>query len=200
MNLHTAELKTRIKRFLDRKQMPRRLEGKETAQTDEIGALVRAISGYAPRENLTAWWDVFEAELGAACGPMWPTEKEARDAAQAAGRATVQPTDRDAPAVDALRTVAAQMAEGKPVAEGWLWGRNACDLIAAKLVDQGTMNRYRSVAFHSRKALYGETAALAWEAEAKARHQSARDGYRQTPAPVALPEINPNRTTEDTAA
>ena len=61
----------------------------------------------------------------------------------------------------------------------------------AALVDQGTMRAYRSGAFFARKSLYGEAAALVWEAEAKARHESARAGFRDTttePRHVQVPD------------
>jgi hypothetical protein len=76
------------------------------------------------------------------------------------------------------RVMAARMANGEPVGEGWFYGRLACELIASRLVDQGTVERYRSAAFLSRRATYGEAAALEWEAEAKARHAEGRVLYQ----------------------
>jgi hypothetical protein len=67
-----------------------------------------------------------------------------------------------------------RMANGEPVAEGYLYGREACELISRRLVTQDVMTAYRSGAFLARRATHGETAALAWEAEAKATHEHAR--------------------------
>lgn len=194
MSLHHADIQDRLSRFLDRKQMPRRLDGKVQAQQDEMKALTRVIARFAPRDPdaLRQWWPSFEAALGLICGAMWPTEKEAADAGKQAVQAQPKPEKRDGDdGLDPVALKAAAMAEGKPVGESWLWGALACDLIASGLVDRETMTRYRSAAFLSRKATQGELAALAWEAEAKARHEAAkamrRDKDRQ-PRDVAMPD------------
>lgn len=85
MSLHESEITSRLIRFLGRKQMPRRLEGKPTSEDDEVRALVAAVARNAPRgaDALAQWWPAFEARLGEICGGMWPTEKEIRDAAKA---------------------------------------------------------------------------------------------------------------------
>jgi hypothetical protein len=201
MSLHHADIQARLGRFLDRKQMPRRLEGKPAAQTDEIQALSRVIARFAPRDPaaLAAWWPAFEAGLGLICGAMWPTEKEAADAGKQAVQAQPRPEKPDGEhSLDPAALTAAAMAEGKPVGESWLWGVLACDLIATGLVDRETMTRYRSAAFHRRKAVQGEESALAWEAEAKERHEAAkamrRDKDRQ-PRDVAVPDLTaPNKS------
>jgi hypothetical protein len=69
------------------------------------------------------------------------------------------------------------MRAGEPVSEGYLWGREAVQLIARGLIDQTTMEGYRTGAFTARQEQYGEDHAVRWEAEAKARHQSAREAY-----------------------
>jgi hypothetical protein len=80
--------------------------------------------------------------------------------------------------LDTNRIMAARMANGEPIGDGWLYGRLACQLIASRLVNQATMERYRSAAFLDRRSTYGEAAALAWEADAKARHAEGRIMYQ----------------------
>jgi len=53
-----------------------------------------------------------------------------------------------------------RMTAGEAVGEGWLYGSLAVGLIAARLVDQDTMTRYRSAAFHARRMIYGVEKAL----------------------------------------
>ena len=76
-----------------------------------------------------------------------------------------------------------RMAEGKDVGENYLYGREAVELIRRKLVDEETMRLYRSAAFFARKEIQTEASALEWEAEAKARHQAAKE------ASTALAEL-----------
>lgn len=182
MNLHEADVQGRLSRLLDRKQMPRRLEGKGGAMEDEIRALTKATLRNAPRstERLADWWPHFEAALGEiATGGLWPTEREIRDAAKAVG--TTAPQVAVAPETKSdLQIAADRMARGDGVAEGWLYGRAACELIRERLVDHDTMTRYRSAAFFARKEAYGEVAAKAWEAAARYRHEVAKESFRDS--------------------
>lgn len=86
----------------------------------------------------------------------------------------------DAATPEPVRLAALAMSEGRPVSENWLYGRQACALIGFRMIDEGTMRKYRSAAFLARKATYGEDAALAWEASQKARHEEARTERRNT--------------------
>lgn len=72
-----------------------------------------------------------------------------------------------------------RMAAGEAVGEGYLYGADAVELIARKLVDRPVMTKYRSAAFFRRKDIYGEEAALRWEAEAKERHESAKRAHKE---------------------
>jgi len=183
MSLHDADVKARLMRFLDRKTTPRRLEGKPTAMEDEVRALAAAVTRIAPRdpEKLADWWPVFEARLSEECGQMWPTEKEIRDASQQTAKDTPQvfvsqgQSDEHTPEAITGR----RMAAGEAVGEEWLYGARAVALIAAGHVSKELMGRYRSAALHQRcEGHGGREAALAWEAEAKARHEAAKAIHR----------------------
>lgn len=202
MSLHEADLKSRLTRFLGRKQMPRRFEGRDTAQADEISALVAAVMRNAPRgpDRLTLWWPVFEARLGEICGPMWPTEKEIKEAAQSANTEAPRPASaRDTgPDMSDAAICGRRMERGEAVGEGWLYGRLAVELIAGSHVDETVMRRYRTAAWSNRKALYGREAADAWEDEAKARHDAARAAWRAKhdqpqPQMLSMPDLSADR-------
>lgn len=175
MNLHEADIQSRLSRFLNRRQMPRRVEGKPEAQADELRALVSAVMRCAPRDpdRLGAWWPEFESSLGELGSGMWPTEKEVRDAAKACAP-QVQALVAEAGDFDGYAITAARMSRGEPVGECYLYGREACELISRGLVDEPTMRKYRSGAYFRRKDIYGADAAQAWEADAKDRHDAAR--------------------------
>lgn len=84
MSLHHADVVQRIRRFLDRRSVPRAIEGKQKAMLDEVNALAEAVARYAPKgEALANWWPMFEARLGEVNATRaWPTEGEVRLAAQ----------------------------------------------------------------------------------------------------------------------
>lgn len=70
------------------------------------------------------------------------------------------------------------MAEGEAVGEAYLYGSDAIELWARGLVDEETMRKYRSAAFFKRKDLYGHDAAIAWENDAKKRHDEAKAVFK----------------------
>ncbi len=174
-NLHHSDIAARLKRFLDRRQMPKRLEGKGGAMEDEVRALAAAVAKSAPRDpdRLAAWWPEFEAALGETGIGLWPTEREIKEACKSVA---VSAPALVAVAVefDTYRIQAARMERGEAVPEPFLYGTEAVELIRRGLVDRETMGRYRSAAFLSRRDTHGEAAALAWEADAKQRHEDAK--------------------------
>lgn len=93
--------------------------------------------------------------------------------------------------IDHYAIAAKRMAKGEAVSEHYLYGREACELIKRRLVDQDTMTRYRSGAFLARRERYGEAAALAWEAEQKAIHESSKAMLRDS-EPMRRPVIIPS--------
>lgn len=72
------------------------------------------------------------------------------------------------------RIIATRFANGEPVGEGYLYGRAACEMISRRLVTKEVIEAYRSGAFLSRRGIYGQEAALKWEADAKGNHETAR--------------------------
>lgn len=163
----------KVQRFLDRRTMPRALEGKPQAVKDEVGALVATVARYAPRGGVEEWWPRFEAALGELSDTRaWPTEGEVRKAAQSVkGPALRNLAQGDE--CDPINIAAKRMAAGDAVGDGYLWGRMAVDLIARGAVSDETLTQYRSALFHKRKALYGPNKALAMESADKDRHASA---------------------------
>jgi hypothetical protein len=98
--------------------------------------------------------------------------------------------------------IAKRMAVGEPVGEGYLYGREACEMISRRLVSQDVMTAYRSGAFLARRELYGQPAAVEWERNAKANHELARaihadmnanpERTRRTYAPRPSPLYTPS--------
>ena len=180
MSLHTQDITARLTRYLDRKTMLRRFEGKPMAMEDELRALVAAVERNAPRDAaaLADWWVLFEIKMGELASAMWPIEKELVDAAKAVRGGPVMVDLSGTPSLDSATIYAKRMREGGRYPETALYGILACELIAKRLVDEETMRRCRSAAFFRRKEVYGEESALAWEAESKAAHEAAKVVWR----------------------
>ena len=198
MNFRQTEIANTLTEWLDRYSCPTSLRDKPKAAQAEAEALAGVLFRHAPRDEYRpflnrvfsqldyqmktrAWPTV--GEVGAVCVSILKDDARGGKAARIGDETDMRP----------CAIAARAMAEGKPVGEGWLYGRQAVELIAARLIDRETMTRYRSAAFLSRKAAYGEAAALAWEAEAKQRHEDARQIHRQTSEAGREVEINANR-------
>lgn len=175
-----AEIARDFNEWMERRSCPSDLRDKPEAAKREAEALIAAILRFAPQNDYSPFvrrvleqldfqmksrfWPTIH-EMGAACSNVRKEMKRENPNAET-GLA-----ERD---MRPEAITARAMLEGKPVAEGWLYGRGAVSMIVARLIDRETMTKYRSAAFLSRKAMYGEPAALAWEAEAKQRHEDAK--------------------------
>lgn len=182
MSLHESDISARLKRFLARKQMPKRLEGAGGAAEDEIRALNDVVLRYAPRgaDAVAAWWPTFEAVLGETCGVFWPSEREVAEAAKKACKDAPRiVSEIDKPDMSEAAIFARQMARGEAVPLGALYGIVACEMIARRLVSEDVMRAYRSNWFFARKRVYDEDRARADEAEQIAKHEAAKDVWRQ---------------------
>lgn len=185
MSLRQSEITATLTRWLDRYSCPMNLRDKPQAAQAEAEALAGVLLRFAPQTEYQPFMNRVFSQLDYQMKTRaWPTVAEVsavcssvrKAAAIASGTADSEKDMR--PVAIAARA----MAEGKPVGEGWLYGRMAVEMIAERLVDKTTMDKYRSGAFLHRKAVYGEPAALAWETEAKARHEDAKHIFRETPS------------------
>lgn len=195
MSLHEDDITARLTRFLARKSMPRRFENNPMAQADELRALTEAIQRSAPRsaEALADWWALFEIKLDETASSLWPVVKEVSDAARAV-RGVAQIDLSGKPSLDPAEIQAKRLIEGNGFAETALYGVLACEIIARRLIDRDTMIKRRSQAFFARKDLYGEEAALRWEADAKATHEAAKivwsERENRQPRNIQIPDIS----------
>lgn len=173
--------------WLDRYSPPRVMADRPEAAQKEADTLLAILGRYAPPQGYAEWLDgILRALTEGMTARTWPTGGEISKACKDASRFMARPSPAAQPqARDEAQAAAERMAEGKPVAETWLYGVGACELAARGLVDRETMLRYRSAAFLHRRDVQGEESALAWEAEAKERHEHgkalwrARDAKRQ---------------------
>ena len=158
----------------------------DDAMRDEVNQLVEDINQLIPNEQTESDLRLLFPEINSAIrrrhgAQGWPPAKifiaATEDAVAEAAKKKAASAPAGASSFDPYEITSAKMRAGEPVSEGYIWGREAVQLIARGLIDQGTMETYRTGAFTARQGQYGEDHAVRWEAEAKARHQSAREAY-----------------------
>lgn len=189
MSLHETEIRSRLKRFLDRRSMPKFLEDKPQAISDELGAMTRAISRFAPRGDMSEWWSRFEADLGERnTTRSWPSEGEVSASCKAV-------TDRSGPriaeqgSIDPYAINAKRIQNGEAVGDEWFYGRRAVELIEKGLATEGQLRPYRSALFFQMREVWGEDKAREKEAELIRRHEDAKsEGQRNQRGNLAIPD------------
>lgn len=180
-SLRSAEIGKQFQEWAERLTPPQGIKNNPKAMQAEWDALLKVLLRFAPGDGYNGW----VAEALERCGMnlktrAWPTVHELGAACSNFRKESRSGPDAQAapPMKSEHQIIADRMARGEPVGEGWLYGRAACELIRQRLVDQATMSAYRSGAFFARKDTYGQAAALAWEAEAKAKHEAAKEAFR----------------------
>jgi hypothetical protein len=201
MNFRTTEISQMLLRWLDRYSPPASMKDKPQAMQDEAEALLRVLLKFAPGSDYVGWvngaLDSLEYQMKTRA---WPTKGEM--GAVCANLRKDKTIAADPVVFDTYTIMAAKMKAGEPVGEGYLYGREACEIIKRRLVSEDTMKAYRSGAFMARRHASGEAAALQWETQAKHDHEMAkammRDAETQQRA-VALPSMKPTRTYSEAA-
>jgi hypothetical protein len=180
MSIRQAEIAKALTEWLESYSPPRSMAGNVEALQRESERLLSVLTKFAPAEGYNGWVSsVLEQCAYQMKTRAWPTVGElgatcsnARKARQ--GEPTLTTFTFDVHELNANR-----MKAGEAVGEGYLYGCEAVELIARGLVDRETMTRYRSAAFLSRKKMHGEESALAWEADAKQRHEDAKQARKE---------------------
>lgn len=180
MNIRQAEIAKQLTQWLESYTPPRNMAGNAEAMQRESERLLNVLSKFAPNDGYQGWVNsVLEQCAYQMKTRAWPTVGEL-GAACSNARKSMPAVDRPATfAFDIYELNANRMKSGEAVAEGYLYGREAVEMIARRLIDHDTMTKYRSAAFFRRKDMHGEEAALRWEAEAKERHESAKRAHKE---------------------
>lgn len=183
-------LRGRLRDYLARRTIPRGFEGKAEALKAEADALVACVLRKAPREQFEGWWSAVERRLAEdAKTRAWPTEGEISEAAKAInGPRAVRVSEGNE--LNHLTIAAKRINAGEEVGESWVYGRGAVQLERAGLVTEARMKSYRSGWYFAHKAVYGEEAARAKEAEMQERLDSFRreGGQHREPVSVQIPD------------
>lgn len=166
--------------WLDRFSPPRSIQNNPKAMQDDANSMLAIVSKYAPSQGYAEWLEKVLTDLTENMTTRsWPAPGELVKACKARFEQRERPKGEDW-VLDECAVIGAKMKAGQAVGEGWLYGRSAVELIKRGLVDYETMTAYRSAAFLSRKDTQGEESALHWEAEAKERHEIAKELAKDT--------------------
>lgn len=181
MSIRHAEIAKALTQWLESYSPPRNLAGNPEGLQRESERLLSVLTKFAPQDGYNGWVaSVLDQCAYQMKTRAWPTVGELGAACSNARKS--MPVTTTQTAFDPYELNANRMKAGEHVGEGYLYGREAVEMIARRLIDQETMTRYRSAAFLTRKQLYGEASALEWEADAKARHESARKAHKERSA------------------
>lgn len=125
MNLHTADLTSKLSEYLARRVPPKGIASDETLKADQMTEYLRILRRFAPEgDTFTAWWREFSDKLSDSAETWaWPSPKDVARAAKAAGSVAAGKGDQwkaDSVAINLRR-----LNEGLPISEDWLWGRSA---------------------------------------------------------------------------
>ena len=120
----------------------------DDAMRDEVNLLVEDINQLIPNEQTESNLRLLFAEINGAIrrrhgAQGWPPAKifiaATEDAVAEAAKKKAASAPAGASSFDPYEITSAKMRAGEPVSEGYLWGREAVQLIARGLIDQTTM-------------------------------------------------------------
>ncbi len=190
MNPREEYLNQYFNEWLDRFSPPRAIQNNPKAMQDDANAMMQTVLRHAPGKDYAVWLDDVLRNLAENMTTRsWPAPGELAKACKAKASPSDRPKAEDWK-VDEYEAVSKRMRAGEAVGEGYLYGRQAVELIKRGLVDKDTMMKYRSAAYFHRKDTHGQASATAWEDEAKERHEAAKLMLRDTdtkPRNISIP-------------
>jgi hypothetical protein len=180
-------------RFLDRYAPPMHMRNSPDTMQAEADALFRMVMKFAPVTGYETWLDEVLEQLSYQMKTRaWPTVHEVGAAARNVSKTRPSAANAsDKPAVDPLQRYANRIKAGEPVGDGYLYGRNAVEMLERGLISEAELRPYRSALFFSMKDVWGEAAARAKEAEFIRRHEMA--GHTFTGGNGYSAEVKPKR-------
>lgn len=156
----------------------------ERAMADEVNALMRILLKFAPTTDYLSWLQKITDQLDFQMkSQTWPTVAEV--GAVCVNIAKDKPKGGTAVeyVFDSYRINAARMEKGEGVPEGFIFGREAVEMVKRGLLSPDTLRRYRTGWFLNAKSVYGEEEALRMEREMLRKHDAAEGVWSREPSP-----------------
>lgn len=134
-------------------------------------AINNRISGSLGREDLEARLEMMCREVTATYrGRDWPTAAHFIGALDVRAPEAAADTDWS---LDPVKIAADRISDGEPVGDGWLWGRQAVDLLRSGKVTTEQIRPYRQSHAAKLRKLYGDDEAERMLAHLNRRHEDA---------------------------
>lgn len=190
MSAREEYLSNQMNEFLDRFSPPRAIQHNPNAMQQDADAFLETVLRFAPTSDYRPWMKTMLNHLsGGMMTRSWPAPGELVKACKEARGKPDLSGSRNPVELDSCAIAAKNMSNGMPVAENYLYGRLAWELIDRGLVTNEILTQYRTDAFRSRCSVYGDAAAAAWEVEAIAHHEASREmnDQRKTRRNVVIP-------------
>ena len=139
-------LRDKLSNFLQRLNPPKAMQSNAEAQKEEITDLYSRIIKLAPSREYTEWWkDFTEHLLSNAIARTWPTIRELNEAAKAIAPNRPQFIDEASQhwCIDEYSINAKRINAMEPVAEYWVNGKGAKELIRRGLIQAHQLDPYK---------------------------------------------------------
>lgn len=192
MSIRTESIAKTFSAWLERYSPPQMMKEKPDVMQAEVETLLRVILKFAPQEGYNGWVDRMLDRLEYQMKTRaWPTKGEVGSICSNMRKETAQSSGVKAPdPKDELQVMADRINAGEFVGDGFLYGRQAVDLLRNGLVSGDTMRKYRSALYFSMKDAWGEEKARQVEATLIAKHDAAERLHSDTAA-IEMPKGEP---------
>jgi hypothetical protein len=170
MSVMREFISEKLSEYLERKSIPRGMEGNSRAIKAEFDALLSCLMRFAPSADYGDWWESMVRHLDENSKTRsWPLVEELKDAIfKTRPPKSIRVSQGDE--IDPLQINAKRMNSGEPVGDQWLYGQLAHELENSGLVNAETFQKYRSSLFFSMKRVWHEETARKVEGERRQHH------------------------------
>lgn len=177
MTARNHHIKAELSRWLERLQVPRRLEGNDENMATFAAKLIRLTERSLPNDGYTDLLaDALDSYEEGEGGHRWPSMSEWAAALSGAMQAAGVKAPEWKP--DRVQIAADRINAGDAVSEYWLFGGPSQQLLRHG-VSKDRLDQYRQAAFQARGEAYSQEAAEAWAAEIKSKHAAGIEAERQ---------------------
>lgn len=192
MNTRDEALLEEFGMWLERYSPRRALQNNSDAMQAEVQALMRVVKKYAPSKDYLSWLGrVTELLDFSMKTSAWPTVNEVGSACISANKEAAKKAPSQEFSLDPIVVNARRMQRGEAVGDGYLYGRDAVQLLRDGHVSEEIMAKYRSAWFFNAKDVWGEEIARKIERGMRAKHADAE--AMDTGVRKAMPKVEPKR-------
>ena len=188
MSIRTETIANIFADFLRRYSPPMAIKGQADLEKAERDGLLRVLLKFAPASDYDVWvnraLDKLEYQMKTRA---WPTKGELGAVCSNLRKETGSALAEAPQPKDLIEVAADKMNRGEAVGDGFLYGRQAVEMLRRGLVPGDTMQSFRSALYFSMKRVWGEETARCMEANLIARHKAAESMAKAGEMPAGEP-------------